>query len=147
MYNQIREEINKFKNFTINEAVQSDFKTNQKKLRQYIKILKNNYEKGIIRDEGGDINNFDIMIRYFTIIHNFLALENKYSSIISLSGKELNNNLILPKTTNYEDVIYKFNQLYNPNSPVRFSVETLDSIDEVSNFLKENPDFLSKLHK
>ena len=41
---------------------------NQKRLREYIKILKKNYDLGFVKDEGGNYNKFDIIIKYFIII-------------------------------------------------------------------------------
>jgi hypothetical protein len=45
--------------------------------------------------------------------------------------------------------IKKFNDLYDTNSKVRFSVETLDSIEEIRLLLNDlrNRDFTSKIYK
>ena len=99
---------------------------NQKRLREYIKILKKNYDLGFVKDEGGNYNKFDIIIKYFIIIHNFLNLEEKYSDLIKLSNKELNKYLNLPNLESLQDVLKKFNDLYDINSKVRFSVETFE---------------------
>lgn len=147
MSREMRDQINKVKNWKgiINESFSLNFTENQKRLRKYIKILKDNYDLGVIKDDG-DYNQFDIIIRYFTIIHNFLYLENKYFDIVKLSGKELNKYLKLPKLENLEDIVNKFNELYNNNSKVRFSVETLDSIEEIRLLLPKLKDFYSKIY-
>lgn len=119
---------------------------NQKRLREYIKILKKNYDLGFVKDEGGNYNKFDIIIKYFIIIHNFLNLEEKYSDLIKLSNKELNKYLNLPNLESLQDVLKKFNDLYDINSKVRFSVETLDSIDEIRDFFSKNPKFFNKIY-
>lgn len=117
---------------------------NQKRLREYIKILKKNYDLGFVKDE--DYNKFDHIIKYFIIIHNFLHLEEKYSDLIKLSNKELNKYLNLPNLESLQDVLKKFNDLYDINSKVRFSVETLDSIDEIRDFFSKNPKFFNKIY-
>lgn len=119
---------------------------NQKRLREYIKILKKNYDLGFVKDEDGNYNKFDIIIKYFIIIHNFLHLEEKYSDLIKLSNKELNKYLNLPNLESLQDVLEKFNDLYDINSKVRFSVETLDSIDEIRDFFSKNPKFFNKIY-
>ncbi len=108
-------------------------KNNQKRLREYVKILK-------------DSNVSDIYTNYFVIIHNFLLLEDRFFDLVKLSNKELNTNLNLPKLSTVNDVIDKFNELYNTNSLVRFSVETMDSIEEVRTFLPTLPNFYNKIY-
>lgn len=151
MSKEMREEINKLKNWKqfLSEGVSINFTENQKRLREYIKILKENYDLGMVKDGGGDYNKFDIIIRYFIIIHNFLYLENSYFDIVKLSNKEINKYLNLPKLESLNDVISKFTDLYDANSKVRFSVETLDSIEEIRLLLNDlrNKDFTSKIYK
>ena len=109
-------------------------KANQKRLREYVKILKDS-----------DVS--DIYTNYFIIIHNFLLLEDRFSDLVKASNKELNKNLNLPKLSTKDDVIAKFHELYNTHNLVRFSVETLDSIEEVRVFLKELPsNFYNKIY-
>lgn len=148
MSKEMREQINKVKNWKqfLNEGVSINFTENQKILRKYIKILKENYDLGMVKDDGGDYNKFDIIIRYFIIIHNFLYLENSYFDIVKLSNKEINKYLNLPKLESLDDVISKFTELYDTNNKVRFAVETLDSIEEVR-LLKLPTDFYSKIYK
>jgi len=151
MSKEMREQINKLKNWKqfLSEGVSINFTENQKRLREYIKILKENYDLGMVKDDGGDYNKFDIIIRYFIIIHNFLYLENSYFDIVKLSNKEINKYLNLPKLESLDDVISKFTDLYDTNSKVRFSVETLDSIEEIRLLLNDlrNKDFTSKIYK
>ena len=65
------------------------FNVNQKRLREYIKLLKTNYNDGFINE----FNKFDIMIVYFTIIHNFLFLENMFKNEVEINNKNLNKYL------------------------------------------------------
>jgi hypothetical protein len=145
----MREQIDNFKNFLLKESKSVNFTENQKRLREYIKILKENYDLGVIKDEGGNYNKFDIIIRYFIIIHNFLYLEDRYFDVVKLSGKELNKYLKLSKLESLEDVINKFNELYDTNSKVRFGVETFDSIEEIRLLLNDlrMKDFTNKIYK
>lgn len=115
-----------------------DYTKNQKRLREYIKILKDN--GAIISGDYG------IQLSYFIIIHNFLLIENKYYNLVKMCNKELNNNLNLPKLNTLEEVLDKFKELYDVNSPVRFSVETLDSIEEIRLFLSETPNIYRKIY-
>ena len=87
--------------------------------------------------------------QYFIIIHNFLYLEDRYFDIVKLSGKELNKYLKLPKLESLDDVINKFNELYDSNSKIRFGVETFDSIEEIRLSLNDlrMKEFTSKIYK
>ena len=38
-----------------------------------------------------------------------------------------------------------FKNLYDVNSPVRFAVETFDSIENINQFLKSNPNLYKKI--
>lgn len=149
MNKEMREKIDRVKNWKqfLNEGVSINFNENQKRLREYIKILKENYDLGTIKDDSGNYNKFDIIIHYFTIIHNFLYLENRYFDIVKLSNKEINKYLNLPKLESLDDVISKFTELYDTNNKVRFAVETLDSIEQIRLILPELKDFISKIYK
>lgn len=142
-----REDIDRVKNWKqfLTEDVSISFTENQKRLRKYIKILKDNYELG--KEDFGDYNKFDIIMRYFIVIHNFLYLENKYFDNVKITGKELNKYLDLPKLESLGDIINKFNELYDTNSKVRFSVETLDSIEEIRLILPKLKDFSSRIYR
>jgi hypothetical protein len=147
MSKEMREQIDNFKNFLLKESKSVNFTENQKRLREYIKVLKENYDLGLIKDKGGNYNKFDIIIRYFIIIHNFLYLEDRYFDIVKLSNKEINKYLNLPKLESLDEVINKFNELYDTNSNVRFGVETLDSIEEIRLLLPNLKDFFDKIYK
>lgn len=142
-----REDIDRVKNWKqfLTEDVSISFTENQKRLRKYIKILKDNYELG--KEDFGDYNKFDIIMRYFIVIHNFLYLENKYFDKVKITGKELNKYLDLPNLESLGDIINKFNELYDTNSKVRFSVETLDSIEEIRLILPKLKDFSSRIYR
>lgn len=140
---QIMSKVKKWESFLNN-----DFTENQKVLRSYIKLIKTNYDIGIVKDEGGDYNKYDIYLNYFTIIHNFLYLENEYYDVVKLVDKEINKYLNLPRLTTLEDVSNKFIELYDVNNKVRFSIETFDSIEEIRILLKKLPnDFYRKIYK
>lgn len=115
-----------------------DIKQNQKRLREYIKKLKDN-------NELGDNPNYDIFLSYFRLIHNFLHLEEKYQDLVKLNGKEINKYLNLPKLNNIKDIHDKFYELYNEYSNVRFGIETMDSINEIREYLKNHPEIYNKI--
>lgn len=117
------------------------FNNNQKRLREYVKLLKTNYNDGFI----DEYNKFDIMITYFTIIHNFLFLENMFKTEVEINNKNLNKYLDLPKIENVNIVEELFKNLYDTNSPVRFAVETFDSIENIRQFLESNPNLYKKI--
>lgn len=104
-----------------------------KTLKNYIKILKKKY------------NDSDIIVRYFLLIHNFLIIENLYKDEIDNSNKSLNKYLSLPDTNDISDIENLFNIYYDRYSKVRFSIETLDSVDSVRNYFNENPNIFTKL--
>jgi ASC-1-like (ASCH) protein len=147
MSKEMREQIDNFKNFLLNEGKSVNFTENQKRLREYIKILKENYDLGFDKDNRGNFNKFDLYIKYFIVLHNFLFLENRYFDAVKLSNKEINKYLNLPKLESLDEVIEKFNELYDTNSNVRFGVETLDSIEEIRLLLPKLKDFFSKVYK
>jgi ASC-1-like (ASCH) protein len=74
-------------------------------------------------------------------------LEDRYFDIVKLSNKEINKYLNLPKLESLDEVINKFNELYDTNSNVRFGVETLDSIEEIRLLLPNLKDFFDKIYK
>ena len=90
MSKEMREQIDNFKNFLLNEGKSVNFTENQKRLREYIKILKENYDLGFDKDNRGNFNKFDLYIKYFIVLHNFLFLENRYFDAVKLSNKEIN---------------------------------------------------------
>lgn len=126
----------------LNKLKETPFNINQKILREYIKILKNNYNDGFI----DDYNKFDIMITYFTIIHNFLFIEERFKNEVIISGKEINLFLNLPKLTSLSEVESEFHKLYDVNSKIRFSIETFDSIENIRKVLINNPKLFNKVY-
>ena len=149
MSKEMREQIDRVKNWKqfLNENKSVNFVENQKRLREYIKILKENYELGFVKDDGGNFNHFDLYIKYFIILHNFLLVENQYFDIVKLYNKEINRYLNLPKLESLDEVINKFKELYDTNSKVRFGVETFDSIEEIRLLLHQLKDFYNKIYK
>lgn len=104
---------------------------NQRRLREYIRVLRKN--------QNNDV--YNLYIKYFIIIHNFLYLENEHYNLVKECGKEINKYLVLPELK-LNDIIKKFEELYdNEYSMVRFSVETFYSIEEIRIRLKNNPEF------
>lgn len=149
MSKEMRQQIDRIKNWKqfLNENKSVNFVVNQKRLREYIKILKENYELGFVENDGGNVNLFDLYIKYFIIIHNFLLLENQFFDIVKLNNKEINRHLNLPKLETLDEVINKFKELYDTNSKVRFGVETFDSIEEIRLLLPQLKDFFNKIYK
>jgi len=129
------------KNYTeyITESLDTNsLKTNQKRLREYIKVLKDNDE--IVsnkEDPEYKYNKYEVYITYFTIIHNALLLEQRFYNLFKLSNKEVNKYLDLPELSDVKDIIDKFSELYDSHNKVRFAVETMDSIEEVRQYFKK----------
>lgn len=116
----------------------NSIRTNQKRLREYIKILRDNDE--IIShksDPEYKYNKYELYINYFIIIHNALLIEEKFYQMFKLSNKEINKYLDLPKLSNIKDIIEKFSELYDSHNKVRFAIETKDSIEEVRQYYKK----------
>lgn len=65
---------------------------------------------------------------YYEIIMKYLLLEHKYKDIVEKTGKPILHyfKFCLPESN-----IEYFNYLYHPYNPVRFAVETFDSIEEI----------------
>ena len=65
---------------------------------------------------------------YYEIIVKFLLLENKYSDQVKQAGKPIYHYFMyyLPDAS-----LQYFEFLYNPYNPVRFAIETFDSIEEI----------------
>ena len=103
-------------------------------LKSYIKLLQNSED-----------SNKDTMIRYFTILHNWLIIETMFFDRVKQCNKELNKYLELDKFDNVEDVEKKFYELYDYKGNVRFAVETFSSIEEIRVYLNEHPSVYEKL--
>lgn len=73
-----------------------------------------------------------IQYNYYKIIVKYLLIEHKHSDIVLSCGKPIYHHFqySLPKHGNDY-----FEFLYNPYNPVRFAVETFDSIEEIRNEL------------
>jgi hypothetical protein len=89
--------------------------------------------KELKKDRNKNSNN-DIHIRYYEIIMEYLLIEHKYQDIVKQSGKPIYHyfKYSLPDTT-----LGYFYYLYSVHHPVRFAVETFDSIEEIKNELKQ----------
>lgn len=115
----------KFETFMNESKKEVSYIENQRILRKYIKLLKTVESK----------NDF-FEVKYFTIIHNFLYLESMYLDLVKQCNKELNKNLTLPGNATLSEIKSMFSELYDPYNNVRFSVETLDSIEEIDQIIK-----------
>jgi hypothetical protein len=104
-------------------------------LKSYIHILNNSGKE------------YDLAKQYFLILHNFLIVERMFADEVKAANKEINKNLILEPLNDDREVYQKFLELYDVNSNVRFGVETLDSIESVRQFLKNNPKIYQGLLK
>ena len=99
-------------------------------LKNYIQILK----KSDKYSENFD-SNCDLAVAYFTIIYNFLIIEEMFHTQVVQANKELNKYLDIIKLDNENDIMDKFFELYEPNHNVRFAVETFDSIEDIRIYL------------
>tara|TARA_R110000772_G_scaffold141428_2_gene251079 strand:- start:41 stop:466 length:426 start_codon:yes stop_codon:yes gene_type:complete len=138
MKHELRKFIDSFKNFVDEDkSWWYDIDDKLKRLRSYIHILDNT-------TKFGDVN-ADTAKVYFTIIHNFLVIERQFFPEVEAANKELNKYLKLKPLNGGEEVMAKFRELYDTKHPVRFSVETLDSIESIRKFIAERPNIYSKL--
>lgn len=128
---RVKELINRDFFISINESLSSSVNVNEKRLilRRYVKILKK---------QDPNFFDVDIYLRYFIIIHNFLLIEERFKNEVIQSNKEIDKYLDLENTTDVSKILDKAKELYDPNSKVRFAIETFDSIEEVRLYLKEN---------
>ena len=76
----------------------------------------------------------DMKILYYETIVKYLKLEHKYQDIVEKSGKPIYH--YFKYSLPVEDTAY-FEFLYNRYNPVRFAVETFDSIEEIRLELKK----------
>ena len=82
---------------------------------------------------------------YFAIIDRAIHLEAKFEDDFELCNKEVAIHL---KDVDFEsakdigEICSLFLELYDVHHPVRFAVETMDSIESVRLFLIDNPNYL-----
>jgi hypothetical protein len=146
MSKEMREQIDNFKNSLLKENNGNSFEDNRKTLRKYIKTILNSeeYRDGYRMDDGGwdddsykrKYNIYDFWVRYLTIIHNSLLIEERFENEFKISGKEINKFLNLKNTNDFSEIIELCNNYYDSNNKVRFGIETKDSIEEVRNYIK-----------
>jgi hypothetical protein len=139
MSKEMREQINKVKNWKqfLNENKDTWYDIDDKLsiLKSYIHILKNSKE------------DYDLVISYFIVLHNFLIVERGFFEDIKLHNKEINKYLKLEKLNNEKDVYNKFLELYDTNNIIRNNVETIDNIDSVGEYLSRRPELFRELLK
>lgn len=72
----------------------------------------------------------DIEYDYYSIILEYLLIENKFKDAVKREGKLIYHYFmyLLPEH-------FTFKYLYDTQSPIRFSIETFDSIEEVRLYL------------
>lgn len=136
---------NKIKSL-LRESQDSSYQYKQKILKSYIDLINKDYESFEIEDEGGSWNKWHLPKMYFIVLNNFLHVENMFLSDVVAANKELNSNLHLSKINSLDELFDVFNDLYQKNFKVRFSVETLDSIETVGLFLKNNRNLYSEYY-
>jgi len=126
MSKEMREQIDRFRNLII-ESKSNSFANNRKRIREYIKTIKSSdkYDPYIHNQW------IDILI----ILHNFLHIEEKFKDEVELNNKEINKYLNLPKTNDFDEILNIVKKYYDTNSKVRFGLETLDSIDEIRDYI------------
>lgn len=84
--------------------------------------IKNNYSKDSVE------------YNYYNIIMKYLLLEHKYSKEVALANKPILHYFLYSLPYYSKDY---FEWLYNPYNPVRFAIETFDSIEEIRKELKK----------
>jgi hypothetical protein len=81
--------------------------------------------------------NIESAIRFFTILIERMQIEYFLPNEFKSADKELSKHLLeLPHTNTIKETLEVFKTLYDPTHPVRFSLETMDSIEEVRNYDK-----------
>lgn len=106
--------------------IQRTISENRKLLRKYIRLLG--------RYKG--MNNAQNALQYFIIVHNFLAIEEKYYDQVMMGKKQINKHLSLITNITYvSTAINYYEDLYDPSNQVRFAIETMDIIEEVRLYL------------
>lgn len=99
---------------------------NKKILRKYVRLL----------SQYPGMQHHKDAIKYFVILHNFLEIEDMFYDQCIMANKQINIHLNLMsnlRMTNTAVQYYKL--LYDPNSKIRFGIETIDSIEDVRVFL------------
>tara|TARA_R110000851_G_scaffold330328_3_gene503053 strand:- start:580 stop:933 length:354 start_codon:yes stop_codon:yes gene_type:complete len=82
------------------------------------------------------MNNAQNALQYFIIVHNFLAIEEKYYDQVMMGKKQINKHLSLITNITYvSTAINYYEDLYDPSNQVRFAIETMDIIEEVRLYL------------
>ena len=84
------------------------------------KLIQRKYEK-----QKGE---HSIEASYYRVLVKYLLLENKHKEAVKAAGKPIYHYFMyhLPEFSNSY-----FEWLYNPHNPVRFALETFDSIQEI----------------
>ncbi len=98
-------------------------KTLDQVIKEFKKIIKT------LESDSKKFNkDYSLQINYYNTIIKYLLLEHKYYDIVQECGKPIFHyfKFSLPKI----DSGY-FDWIYNPYNPVRFAVETFDSIEEI----------------
>ena len=110
---------------------------NMNKLKEYIKILKNESKNG---------KNCDFAIKYFIILYNFILIEQGFIDDYILRKDQINLHLRTEKFTKCDEVLDKFAELYDPNSIVRNNLENFSRNDEIiKEYLKTKPNIYNRL--
>ena len=87
--------------------------------------------KSIIKD----INNNDTQKYYYECIVKYLKIENKYKDVVEKSNKKIYHYFQYHLPVSGNDY---FMFLYNPYNPVRFAIETFDSIEEIKHEINKS---------
>jgi hypothetical protein len=69
-----------------------------------------------------------IEVRYYEILVRYLLIEHKYQEEVKKAGKPIYH-YFMYKLPEFGNEYFQF--LYNPHNPVRFALETFDSIESV----------------
>lgn len=142
--------IHKYNTFLLNENIKKSFDDNRRIIRSYIKCIRKSdlYSKRNKKDEDGYVyNTYDTWIDFLTILHNYLHVEEKFEKEVKLNNKQINKYLELPKTNDFNTIIQICEKYYDNDSKVRFGLETLDSIQEVRDYLDELRSKVNFYHK
>lgn len=79
-----------------------------------------------------------IFYSWFKWIQISLKMEQMFTDDIHLAGKPIAKEIEIKSITNKEEAMEYFNETYDRYHPLRNNVETLDSVEEVRIYYKNN---------
>lgn len=106
---------------------------NRKIIRSYIRLL----------SVYGGMKGAEKAMKHYIILHNFLGIEELCYDQAMMTNKHINRHLNLTEGVRFVNTLTMLANIYfDPNHKVRFSIETIDDVEEARLYIKENKDSL-----